>query len=218
MKIFESIFESTVTTNILLVIYVAWHLFVKKVVDAYNSRKGHNIAEKEDIGELESLKSAGRQPFDIDLEKQKAQVAYVLEEFKESLKIRIETKRKLYEGLVKLKVYIRHIYYRSESEKEMQDAFDKFKVALDEVSDYMSCNKHFVNEIDPGIIAGFEGKTNFYLGRIRAVNSSVINGVADRKLIDERDASATELLDDIDTCLEKIFKINPAELPYNKAI
>tara|TARA_R110001583_G_C5601209_1_gene404529 strand:+ start:736 stop:1407 length:672 start_codon:yes stop_codon:yes gene_type:complete len=211
------IFESTVTTNILLVLYIAWYFFGKKIIDAYSSRKGSNRADKEDTGELETLKTAARQPFDIELEKQKAQAAYVVEEFKESLKIRIETKRKLYEGLVKLKVYTRHFYHRAKSKQEAQEAFDSFKEALNEVSDYMSCNKHFVKEIDPSYLSQFENKVNEYLDKFQAANESINSGNTDEGLVDERNCSATELLDHIDSYLEKIFKINPAELPYNKS-
>ena len=212
------IFESTVTTNILLVLYIAWYLFGKKVIDAYSSRKGSNRADKEDVGEIETRKMEGRQPFDIELEKQKAQAAYIVEEFKESLKIRIETKRQLYEWLVKLKVFTRHFYYRAGSTEEAQKAFDSFKEALDEVSDFMSCNKHFVKEIDPSFLTEFETKANEYLEKFIVANESVINGNANSALLEERNQSATELLDQIDIYLEKIFKINPAELPYNKSM
>lgn len=212
------IFESTVTTNILLVLYIAWYLFGKKVIDAYSSRKGHNRADKEDIAEIESRKSAGRQPFNVELEKQKAQAAYIVEEFKESLKIRIETKRKLYEGLVSLKVYTRQFYYRTKSVQEAQEAFDNFNVALNEVSDFMSCNKHFVKEIDPTFLTEFEEKVNVYLNDFKVANESINSGSTDSTLVDKRNMSATELLDHIDHYLEKIFKINPAELPYNKSM
>ncbi|MDF2392390.1 hypothetical protein GWQ29_13970 [Aeromonas sp. 2HA2] len=212
------IFGSTITTNVLLVLYIAWYLFGKKVIDAYSSRKGNNRADKEDIGELESLRSAGRQPFDIELEKQKAQAAYIVEEFKESLKIRIETKRKLYEGLVDLKVYTRHFYHRAKSTDEAQMAFDKFQDTLAQVSDFMSCNKHFVKEIDPKFLTEFEKKVNVYLDSFRNANESINSGNTNNTLVDSRNASATELLDQIDNYLEKIFKINPAELPYNKSM
>jgi|JI7StandDraft_1071085.scaffolds.fasta_scaffold183013_2 hypothetical protein len=212
------IFESTVTTNILLVLYIAWYLFGKKVIDAYSSRKGSNRADKEDVGEIETRKMEGRQPFDIELEKQKAQAAYIVEEFKESLKIRIETKRHLYEGLVKLKVFTRHFYHRAGSTEEAQKAFDNFKEALGEVSDFMSCNKHFVKEVDPSFLTEFEDKVNEYLEKFRVANESINSGNTNSALVEERNQSATELLDQIDIYLEKIFKINPAELPYNKSM
>jgi len=211
------IFESTVTTNILLVLYIAWYLFGKKVIDAYSTRKGSNHADKEDIGELERLKSEGRQPFDIELEKQKAQAAYVVEEFKESLKIRIETKRNLYDGLVKLKIHTRH-FYRAKLTEDAQKAFDDFSKVLVEVGDYMSCNKHFVKEIDPSFLLEFERSVNGYLNKFKEANQSINNGNTNELLINERNSSATELLDYIDIYLEKIFKINPAELPYNKSM
>lgn len=130
------IFESTVTTNILLVHYITWYLFGKKVIDAYSSRKGHNQAEKEDIGQIESLKSTSRQSFDVEL--------YFLTEFEENV--------------------------------------------------------------------------NLYLKSFEAVNESINSSNTDSALVDQRNVLATKLLDCIDNHLEKTFKINPIELPYNNSM
>lgn len=214
------IFESTVTTNILLVLYIAWNVFVKKFFDEYSSRKGNNRADKEDIQELEARKSAGRQPFDIELEKRKAQAEYIVEEFKESLKIRVEIKRNLYDGLGRIKVNARHYYHKVKSPQEAQEAFNNLHNSLTEVSDFMSCNKHFIDEIDPDFLFNFENKVNDYLNKFRALNEYIRcgNNGLEESIMSVRDQAATELLNYIDSYLEKIFKINPAELPYKSSI
>lgn len=209
------IFESTVTTNILLILYIVWFLFGKKALDAYSARKGSNQADKEDSEQLEAKKRAGQQPFDIELEKPKAQSSYVVEEFKESLRVRIKIKRNLYDQLALLKVYTRKFYLRSKSTLEAQDAFDNFSKCVDEISDFMSCNKHFIKEIDEDFLAGFEDKINNYMRIFKVANDSINSGEKKSEFITSRDQLAKELLDLIDGFLEKIFKINPAELPYS---
>jgi hypothetical protein len=212
------ILESSITTNVLLALFALWHFFGKKALDAYASKKGTNRADKEDLKSIEGLKKEGSLPYDIELEKLKAQASYIVEEYKESLKVRIDTKRKLYDWLVELKVYTRKFYNSNNSNEEAQSAFDNFKKALDEVSDFMSCNKHFINEIDPQITQNFERTVNNYMNQFIAANESIKSGKPDETLIKSRNQLAERLLDEIDSYLAIIFKINPAELPYNKSM
>jgi hypothetical protein len=212
------ILDSTVTTNILLILYIAWYLFGKKLMDSYSAKKGSNLADKEDSKAIESKKREGSQPFDIELEKLKAQASYIVEEYKESLKVRIDTKRKLYDGLVDLKIYTRQFYHKANSVKDAQESFNKFNETLDKVSDFMSCNKHFIREIDPDFLVRFESQVTQYLQIFRTANDSLNSGEKNENLIEKRNEAATKLLDLIDTYLGKIFQINPSEIPYNKSI
>ncbi len=213
-----AILDSTVTTNVLLILYIAWYLFGKKLIDAYSTKKGQNIADKEDAKDIESQKREGGLPYDIDLEKFKAQSSYVIEEFKESLKIRIETKRKLYDGLVQLKTHTRKFYHRSAGVEQLQNSFNNFTNCLDEISDFMSCNKHFIAEIDNSFLLDFENQANEYIQCFKEANDSLNQGELNNVLLDKRAKSAEKLLDLIDIYLGKIFQINPSELPYNKSL
>lgn len=206
--------DSVVTTNVLLLIYMAWRLFGRRFIDEYLSKKGGNLAELEDSKAIEARKREGSQPFDIELEKLKAQASYIIEEYKESLKVRIEAKRELYDGLVELKVHTRRFYHRSSCRDDAQKAFDGFLESLDKVSDFMSCNKHFINEIDDNFIFQFEDQINKYLKVFRAANDSINSGNPDETLLEQRNRNAEALQDIIDTYLAKIFSINPSEIPY----
>lgn len=211
------ILNSSMTTNILLVLYFFWVIFGKGFVDGYSNKKGSNKADKQDIADIEGSKKATTQPYDIEMEKVKAQAAYVVEEFKESLVFRIETKRHLYHELSELKVLTRTFYHRSTPETA-QSNHDNLQNCFTRISDYMSCNKHFINEIDPEFIISFEKKTNDYNKSFMQANESIVSGNANAALIDKRNHDAEKLLDLIDQYLAKIFKINPSEVPYNKGL
>ncbi|EOA6545644.1 TPA: hypothetical protein ACGU7E_004753, partial [Vibrio vulnificus] len=211
-----TVLDSSTTTNILLILYFFWILFGKDWLKGYSSKKGSNKADKEDAGHIESAKKGATQPYDIELEKIKAQAAYIVEEYKESLSFRIETKKHLYHELSRLKILIRVFYFRS-TDANAQENYDNFERCLDGISDYMSCNKHFVNEIDPEFLISFEDKVNTYKQSFIRANKSILDGKNEESLIEERNSNATQLLDLIDLYLEKIFKISPVEVPYNKA-
>ena len=212
------ILSSPITANALLVFLICWQVFGKKYFDAYFLKKGKNRADKEDLGGLEKIRKDVGQPYDVELEKLKAQAAYIVEEYKETLKIRIVTKRRLYDGLTDLKVNTRKFYYRSDSVEKAQKAFDTFQESLEAISDFMSCNKHFIREIDPSFLTEFESQVNDYMKAFKAANDSINKGNPDKGLLEERNKKAEALLDLIDTYLEKIFFINPSEIPYNKGM
>ncbi|MEZ9077016.1 hypothetical protein AB4069_13220 [Vibrio cyclitrophicus] len=210
------ILDSSTTTNILIILYLLWVIIGKNLLDGYSRKKGSNQADKEDISALEGLKKETTQPYDIDLEKIKAQAAYVVEEFKESLAFRIAIKKQLYKELSELKVLTR-IFYRSGPDDEQKN-YENLESCFNRIADYMSCNKHFLNEIDPDFLLSFENQTNAYKQSFMEANESILSGNADHSLFENRNINAEKLLDLIDVYLEKIFKINPSDVPYNKEL